>query len=207
MPVLSGVRAELVGNALQLTGSDTDLTIHVSQVTVNGEEDGVTVLPGRLAADIVRALPPGACRSRSATTRPTSPPAAPSSRSACCRPRSTRACRSPPATRSRSPAAELAAALRQVVPAASSDDARPILTGVLLAAEAGGLRLVATDSYRLAVRDLPGTSVLAEGQSVLVPSRALAELGACCRAPDRSSCASASATRRSKWEPSASPPA
>jgi DNA polymerase-3 subunit beta len=63
-----------------------------------------------------------------------------------------------------------------VVPAASSDDARPILTGVLLAAEEGGLRLVATDSYRLSVRDLPGAAVLAEGQHVLVPSRALSEL-------------------------------
>ena len=39
---------------------------------------------------------------------------------------------------------------------ASRDDARPILTGVLLTASAGGLRLVATDSYRLAVRDLAG---------------------------------------------------
>jgi DNA polymerase-3 subunit beta len=73
-------------------------------------------------------------------------------------------------------AAELGAALRQVVPAASGDDARPILTGVLVAAEADGLRLVATDSYRLAVRDLPGQNFLGEGQSVLVPSRALNDL-------------------------------
>jgi DNA polymerase-3 subunit beta len=73
-------------------------------------------------------------------------------------------------------AGELAAALKQVVPAASSDDARPILTGVLLASEEGGLRLVATDSYRLAVRDIPGAAVLSEGQQVLVPSRALSEL-------------------------------
>jgi DNA polymerase-3 subunit beta len=36
--------------------------------------------------------------------------------------------------------------------------------------------LVATDRYRLAVRDLPGTTVLRENQHVLVPSRALAEL-------------------------------
>src|SRR5213075_3067571 len=71
---------------------------------------------------------------------------------------------------------DFAEALRQVVPAASHDEARPILTGVLMAAEEGGLRLVATDSYRLAVRDLPGTSVLREGQKVLVPSRALGEL-------------------------------
>ena len=45
-----------------------------------------------------------------------------------------------------------------------------------MAAESDGLRLVATDSYRLAIRDLPGTSFLAEGRSVLVPSTALKEL-------------------------------
>jgi len=57
------------------------------------------------------------------------------------------------------PATGLADALRQVVRAASSEDSRPILTGVLMAAEGGALRLVATDSYRLAVRDLPGAGV------------------------------------------------
>ena len=66
-----------------------------------------------------------------------------------------------------------AAALEQVVKAASIDDSRPILTGVLLAAESDGLRLVATDSYRMAMRDLPGTEVLGRDQTVLVPSRAL----------------------------------
>ena len=60
-------------------------------------------------------------------------------------------------------AAAFAAALRQVVRAASKDDLRPILTGVLLTAHGGGLRLVATDSYRLAVRDLEGVSMLAGG--------------------------------------------
>ena len=73
-------------------------------------------------------------------------------------------------------AAEFSEGLRQVVSAASTDDSRPILTGVLLAAEGTGLRLVSTDSYRLAVRDLPGATVLDEGQTVLVPSRALNEV-------------------------------
>jgi DNA polymerase III subunit beta len=36
--------------------------------------------------------------------------------------------------------------------------------------------MVATDSYRLAVRDLPENEMLAGGQKVLVPSRALNEL-------------------------------
>src|SRR4029077_11483781 len=69
-----------------------------------------------------------------------------------------------------------ATALRQVVRAASKDDLRPILTGVLLTTHAGGLRLVATDSYRLAVRDLKGVSMLAEGQRVLVAAKGLAEV-------------------------------
>jgi len=73
-------------------------------------------------------------------------------------------------------AATLAEALRQVIPAASRDDARPILTGVLLVAEGSGLRLVATDSYRLALRDLQGVSMLAEGQKVLVAAKGLGEV-------------------------------
>jgi DNA polymerase-3 subunit beta len=175
MPVLSGIRAQLTGNALQLTGSDTDLTIEVG-ITVNGEGDGVVVLPGKLAGEIVRALPGGAVavdidedeatitsgraeftiRILPAEEYPRLPEPT-----------------GDPLTIS---ASNLTAALKQVVTAASSDDARPILTGVLLAAEEGGLRLVATDSYRLAVRDLPGAAVLSEGQQVLVPSRALSEL-------------------------------
>ncbi|HRE01571.1 MAG TPA: DNA polymerase III subunit beta, partial [Ilumatobacteraceae bacterium] len=74
------------------------------------------------------------------------------------------------------PTEQVGEALRQVVRAASTDEARPVLTGVLLAAEADGLRMVATDSYRLAVRDLPGASVLGTDQKVLVPGRALNEL-------------------------------
>jgi DNA polymerase-3 subunit beta len=46
-----------------------------------------------------------------------------------------------------------------------------------MTAEPAGLRLVATDSYRLAMRDLPGTTLMAEGQHVLVPARAMGELG------------------------------
>jgi DNA polymerase III subunit beta len=70
----------------------------------------------------------------------------------------------------------VAEALRQVVRAASTDDARAVLTGVLITAEDDGVRMVATDSYRLAVRDLPESEMLASGQKVLVPSRALNEL-------------------------------
>jgi DNA polymerase-3 subunit beta len=173
--VLSGVRLEVAGDQLHVAGSDLDLTIQVD-VTVAGESDGVVVMPARLAADIVRALEPGAV-----TLDATEDEVRISSG------RSNFAVRMLPAAEfPRLPmlagdavtleAGELAEALRQVVRAASSDDARPILTGVLMAAEETGLRMVATDSYRLAVRDLPGTTVLREGQKVLVPSKALTEL-------------------------------
>jgi DNA polymerase-3 subunit beta len=175
LPVLSGVKVELSGNQLRLTGTDLELTISV-EVAVSGEADGVVVLPGRLASDIVRALPAGSVSVEvaddeariSAARSEFSLRVLPADEF----PRLTEASGEPVTLAGN----ELAAALTQVVRAASSDDARPILTGVLLAAEAGGLRLVATDSYRLAIRDLPGTTVLSEGQHVLVPSRALQEL-------------------------------
>jgi DNA polymerase III subunit beta len=177
LPVLAGIRAELSGDTLTLTGHDLELTISVSiREGVAGGEDGVAVLPSRLVSEVVRSLPAGAVSvevdgeqaritaQRSEFSLRVFPvdefPRLPE----------------PTGDGVTIDAAELGAALRQVVPAASSDDARPILTGVLVTAEGGGLRLVATDSYRLAVRDLPGQSVLAEGQSVLVPSRALNDL-------------------------------
>lgn len=175
LPVLAGVRAELTGDRLRLTGSDLELTIEV-ELEVAGEADGVAVLPSKLASDLVRSLgdPRVAVSVEGDQANITAGrfesslrllPADEFPRLA-----------TPTEEAVTLAAGDFAAALQQVVPAASSDDARPILTGVLLAAEEGGLRLVATDSYRLAVRDLPGTSVLSEGQSVLVPSRALKEL-------------------------------
>jgi DNA polymerase III subunit beta len=175
LPVLSGVKAELVGDRLELTGSDLDLTIQVA-VTVAGQEDGVVVLPGRLAGDIVRALEPGAVHveSEGDEARISSGRSQFSVRLLPAEdfPRLPET----PGDEVTLDAAALADSLKQVVRAASHDDARPILTGVLMAAEGDGLRLVATDSYRLAVRDLQGTTVLREGQTVLVPSKALQEL-------------------------------
>jgi DNA polymerase-3 subunit beta len=136
----------------------------------------VAVLPGKLASDIARAFGPGAVHVEVQDDQ--------ARLSAGRSEFSLRLMHADEYPRFDAPAADavtipaerLAASLRQVVRAASSDDSRPILTGVLMAAEADGLRLVATDSYRLAVCDLPGETVLGEGQHVLVPSRALAEL-------------------------------
>ncbi len=175
MPGLAGVRAELAGDQLTLTGSDLDLTISV-RVTVSGESDGIAVIPARLATDIVKALQPGAV-SFAAADESLSIASGRSEFSIRLIAGDEFPRESEPGSESVSLSSEqLAEALKQVVLAASSDDSRPILTGVLLAAEADGLRLVATDSFRLAMRDVAGVSVLDEGQSVLIPSRALGEL-------------------------------
>lgn len=175
LPVLSGLRLELVGDRLSITGTDLDLTIQLT-LAVGGEGDGGVVLPARLAADIVRSMGAGKIEvavegdevsivgGRSQfSVRPLSFDDYPKL--------------STPTTSSVTlPAAAVGEALRQVVRAASTDEARPILTGVLLTAENGGLRMVATDSYRLAVRDLAEHQVLGADQKVLVPGRALSEL-------------------------------
>jgi DNA polymerase-3 subunit beta len=175
-PALNGVRVEVVGNRLTVVGTDLDLTVRVETEAI-GLDDGAFVVPARLAADIVRSLEAGAvtfeggddeveisaARSRFVVrTYPVEDfPVLPE----------------PPADQVSIPAPSLAEALRQVVRAASNDDARPLLTGVLVAVENGATRLVATDSYRLALRDLAGTGPLApEADQILVPARALTEL-------------------------------
>lgn len=175
LPVLSGLRLELVGDQLSVTGTDLDLTIQLT-LAVGGDGDGGVVLPARLAADIVRSMGAGKVEvavdgdevsitgGRSQfSVRPLSFDDYPK-------------LATPTTSSVTLPAAAVGEALRQVVRAASTDEARPILTGVLLTAENGGLRMVATDSYRLAVRDLADHQVLGADQKVLVPGRALSEL-------------------------------
>ena len=175
LPVLAGVRLDVQGDELTVTGTDLELTIRLT-VDVGGERDGAAVVPARLVGDIVKALPAGAVSvelddeelSISAgrsqfSVRPLSLDDYPAQSE-------------PSADPVTLPADVMVDALRQVVRAASTDDARAVLTGVLLASEDDGLRMVATDSYRLAVRDLPETSVMAVGKNVLIPGRALNEL-------------------------------
>lgn len=172
---LGGVRIEVEGNRMIVVGTDLDLTVHVVAEAI-GISDGVCVAPAKLMADIVRSLEPGAvtiesegdhveiAAARSRFGLRTFPvddfPTLPE----------------PPPPVTFFPASELMEALRQVVRAASNDDARPLLTGVLIAGEGEGIRLVATDSYRLALRDTMATETTLNSAQILVPARALVEL-------------------------------
>lgn len=171
----SGILLTLTGNQLVVTGTDLDITIRTT-VDVIGHEDGSTVVPARLIVDAVRSLEAGAVTVASGdenveislgrakfSLRTFSVPDYPNL---------------PPLTGvpTSIPALDLIQGLNQVVRAAASDDARPLLTGVLFTTEDGTLRLIATDSYRLAVRDVPGVKGLGGAQDLLVPARALQEL-------------------------------
>jgi DNA polymerase-3 subunit beta len=66
--------------------------------------------------------------------------------------------------------------VRQTVFATSRDETRPILTGALMEISADGLKVVATDTYRLAVRTAQVETGASASRSAIVSSRTLGEL-------------------------------
>jgi DNA polymerase-3 subunit beta len=75
------------------------------------------------------------------------------------------------------PAAALAETVELVARAASRDDMRPVLTGVLVSASAQEMTMVATDSYRLAVKRTELESPIGGELEANIPAKALRELG------------------------------
>ncbi|MFE1646255.1 DNA polymerase III subunit beta [Microbacterium sp. P01] len=78
------------------------------------------------------------------------------------------------------PAEDFATAIAQVAFAASRDDVTPVLTGVQLEVSGTSLSLVATDRYRVALREIPwdgGSTASEESTTALVPARTLQEVG------------------------------
>jgi DNA polymerase-3 subunit beta len=77
----------------------------------------------------------------------------------------------------RIPASALAATVEVVARAASRDDMRPVLTGVLVSAADREMTMVATDSYRLSVKRTALDAEVGGELEANVPARALRELG------------------------------
>ena len=73
-------------------------------------------------------------------------------------------------------AQELKSALDQVVFAASTNQTQPEISGVLFAGEKEGLRLAATDRYRLAERKMPAVEGSGESLEAIVPQKTCLEL-------------------------------
>lgn len=174
LPILQGVLCEVSGGRLQVTGTDNEVTVR-TYLDVEELEEGRTVIPARLAADAVRKLPAGAVAVHAADGEVEITGNGPRFRL-----REMNVDDYPTisdgveADTVEIDGEEFVRALGQVGVAASTDEARPTLTGVLFESDEGGVRLVATDSYRLAVREVPG---VATSGTKLVPYRALRELG------------------------------
>lgn len=172
--ILQGLLCEVRGNRLEVTGTDGEVTIRTT-LDVEVLEPGKTVVPAKLASEVVRKLPVGAVTVAAADGEVEITGNGPRFR---LREFVVNDFPDIPDT-IESPVVEIdgekfVSALSQVGVAASADDARPTLTGVLFESSDEGLRLVATDSYRLAFRDMPG---VATGTTALVPFRALREIG------------------------------
>ena len=172
LQVLGGIHLHLEGDSLSVTGSDRNLTVRVT-CQVGGQEDGVAVLPAKLAADIAHAFDSGQVEVVVGDAEASLSSGRSNFSLRTFAPDGFPKFELPGGNQVTLDASSVAAALDQVRGAASVDDSRQILMGVLLSAEDDGLRFVATDTFRLAMRDLPGTSIMSREQTVLVPSRAL----------------------------------
>jgi DNA polymerase III subunit beta len=179
LPSLAGVYLEAAGGTLTLRATDMELGLALTLDEVTAEQDGAVLLPGRLLADVVRSLPQGkmtlALRAEQRDVELTAGGARFHLRTLAAEdfPRLPQA----EGEAARLPAGPLAETIERVARAASRDEVRPILTGVLVQAEGSTLTMVATDSYRLSVRhtDLEGAA-LSEPIEANVPARALREL-------------------------------
>ncbi len=173
---ITGLQLSLRGDQLEVIGSDPDLVIE-ARCQVAGDSDGSVLVPSRLVSDIVRSFDDGVVNVAGGEeeVRFSSGHAEFTVRVALGADITRLGVPELPGIKL--PAADFGEGLRQVVRAALSDDSRaPQLTGVLMEATEHGLRLTATDSYRLAFRDFEGLSVLEPESKVLVPAKALGEV-------------------------------
>ena len=153
LPILSGVLLEADNDSLTLQTTDLELSVQYT-VAALVEQPGRAVVPGKLFADIVKNLPDAAvhveadeenavitCDTASFSIKALNPddfPAFP---------------HVDVTQRVDIPFAQFASMVRRVARVVSKDESRAILTGVLITIEDGRLKMVATDSYRLAITE------------------------------------------------------
>jgi DNA polymerase-3 subunit beta len=175
---LSGVQIAAVGAGIELRATDMDLGL---RVPLAGEvlREGSVVLPARLLVDVIRALP-GA--SVSIELRPAEQDVELVAGSATFHIRTLRLEDFPPLpepeaeARVEVPASAFVETVLKVARSASRDETRPVLTGILVSASGTELRMVATDSYRLSVKETTLEAPLEGAFEANVPARALQEL-------------------------------
>jgi DNA polymerase-3 subunit beta len=177
LPILSGILVTAAEGEVVLQSTDLEISIKNSAPAAV-DEKGSAVLPGRLLAEVIRSLPEEAvriettsfdqarvtCGGASFSLRALSPDDFPKFPDLV------------PDTTVSLPADVLQSLAKKVSKAVSRDEARPILTGVLLVIDGSEIRMVATDSYRLAVATQLLEQPVAERIEVVVPGKAFDEI-------------------------------
>lgn len=177
LPVLANVLLRTEDAGLKLTATNLEIGI-TYWVPGRIEVDGATTVPARLLTDLVNSLPAsekvdlelsGAdtlhlrCGRFETHIKGIDADEFPAIQAAGERPTT------------RVSQRVLRKALEEVIFAAATDEARPILTGVLARFEGDKLTLAAADNYRIAVKTIAVLDAVPE-TSVVIPARALAEV-------------------------------
>src|SRR6202158_949064 len=158
LAILFGLLREASSDGLTLSCFDYEVSARI-QLDAEVAEPGITLVPGRLLAEITRSLPPLPVEVEHDKDDVT----------VSCGPAPFTLLTLPVKKYPRLPelprlagpvdGGVLATAIGQVAPAASRDDTRPVITGVKLEIDGDIIRLVATDRYRLPIpavgRDSP----------------------------------------------------
>jgi len=173
LPVLANVLIKTVNNRLSIAATNLDIAI-THYIGAKVSDEGSITVPARLMQDFVSSLPSGVIdlkldeyKLNIVTDQYQSVVNGVSSEEFPVM----------PAIEGgktwKLPAPVLKKALQQVVIAASTDEARPVLTGVYLHTSEGALHMAATDSYRLAEKEL---LKITEEIDLLVPVSAMQDL-------------------------------
>ena len=180
LPILSGVLIKANADGLVLSSFDYEVSSQ-TEIQADVEEPGTVLVSGRLLAEIAGRLPNAPVR---VATEESRIQVSCGSASFTLLSMPVEEYPSIPELGAESgvvPAEEFASAVAQVAVAASRDDVTPVITGVQLEVRENNLSLVATDRYRVAVREIDwdGGNVGGSEDTVtaLVPARTLQEVG------------------------------
>ena len=178
MPSLGGILVTATGSTIELRATDMEIGLSLA-LDAEIETEGTALLPGRLLVDVVRSLPAG--EQVSVQMRPEQRDVEITAGTARFHLRTLPVEDFPRLPQIEGdaitmPAEAFADTVERVARAASRDEVRPILTGILVSAEEKTLTMVATDSYRLSVKHTELDEPVAQPIEANVPPRALREL-------------------------------
>ena len=189
---LSGVMISAQeGSSPELLATDMEIGLRVP-LSAEMARPGAVVLPARLLLDVVRSLPAEQLtlelRAAEQDVELISGPATFHLRTLRAEDFPTLPVPSPD-TRVALPAEAFVQTISRVARSASRDETRPVLTGILMSASGQELRMVATDSYRLSVKQTALEAPLQGSLEANVPARALQELARIAQQTESSSLA------------------